>query len=255
MLQPRALLLLFFLPWCSACREASGEPAATGQVNFTVENRAGSQALALDTGTYTTAGGESFTVSTFEYYLSNLKLTKSDGTVYAAPGIYHLVDQARPASLRFTVPAVPAGTYAGVSFVVGVDSAATAADPLELTADLNPANNMYWTWNSGHIFLKLEGLLTSTSPARPLICHVGGYARPYRALVTARPSFDGHKLRVGAGQSAGIVLKANVLRMFDGPARITLSTYPGAHMPSASAVQVAHNYGAGMFSVGQLTAD
>ena len=250
------VLLTAVLALLTGCKKDSDSLATTSTVNFTVENLAGTQPLALNTGAYATPAGETFTVSTFEYYLSNIKFTKSDGTTYAAPNTYYLVNQAKPASLSFVVPGVPAGDYTGVSFLVGVDAATTGlTDPATFAGDLNQANNMYWTWNSGHIFLKLEGTVTSASPAKPLTCHIGGYTDPYNAIVTATPSFNGSQLLVRADHAPTIQLKADLLKMFDGATHVTLSTFPGAHMPSAAAVQVAQNYGAGMFSVGQITAN
>lgn len=251
------LLIAAPLALFSGCKKDSDAPEATNSVNFTVKNMAGAQDLTLNSTVAATAAGEKFTVSTFEYYLSNIKFTKSDGTTYAAPDTYFLVNQATPASLSFSVPNVPVGDYTGVSFIVGVDAQKTGlTDPLTFTGKfdaLNPAYNMYWTWNSGHIFMKMEGTLTSTTPAQTLTCHIGGYTTPYDAIVTAAPSFNGSKLTVQAGRTPTIALKADVVKMFDGPTPITLSTFTGAHMPSAPSVQIAQNYAAGMFSVGQIS--
>jgi hypothetical protein len=249
-------LLMLPLPLVSGCKKDSDSLETTGPVNFTVHNVAGTQDLALNSTTATTAAGETFTVSTFEYYLSNIKFTKSDGTVYAAPNTYFLVNQAKPSSLSFTVPNVPAGDYTGVSFVVGVDAQKTGlTDPATFTGDLNQANNMYWTWNSGHIFLKLEGTITSTSPSKPLTCHIGGYTDPNNAIVTAAPAFNGAKLTVQANHTSQLSLAANITKIFDGPTPTTLSTFTGVHMPSTQSVQLAQNYAAGMFSVEKITTE
>lgn len=250
----------------SGCKKDSDTPDTTGlgSVNFTVANMAPIstsssaqlQPLALNTTAVTTAAGEKFTVSTFEYYLSNIKFTKSDGTTYAAPDTYFLVDQATAKTMSFTVPNVPAGDYTGVSFIVGVDAQKTGlTDPTTFTGYLNQAYNMYWTWNSGHIFMKMEGTLTSTNPTLPLTCHIGGYTAPYDAVVTATPSFGGNKLSVRTDKAPTIALQANISKLFDGPNPITLSTFTGAHMPSAQSVQIAQNYAAGMFSVTQISSN
>ncbi len=250
------LLLAAPLALFSGCKKDSDSMATTGSVNFTVANMAGAQPLVLNTTTATTSTGETFTVSTFEYYLSNIKFTKSDGTTYSAPDTYYLVNQATPKSMSFSVPSVPAGDYTGVSFIVGVDAQKTGlTDPSTFTGDLNQANNMYWTWNSGHIFLKMEGTLTSTNPTQALVCHVGGYTAPYNAIVTAAPSFGSSKLTVRADKAPTIALQANIVKLFDGPNPITLSTFTGAHMPSAPSVQIAQNYAAGMFTVTQISAN
>jgi hypothetical protein len=249
-------MLAASLTLLSGCKKDSDSLATTSSVNFTVENMAGTQDLALNNTVASTAAGEKFTVSTFEYYLSNIVFTKSDGTTYAAPDTYYLVDQAKPTSLSFAVPNVPIGDYTGVSFIVGVDAQKTGlTDPSTFTGDLNQANNMYWTWNSGHIFMKLEGTITSGSAPKPLTCHIGGYTAPYNAIVTAAPTFNGAKLLVRADHTPEIHLMANVVKIFDGPTPITLSTFTGAHMPSTQSVQIAQNYAAGMFTVSQVTAN
>ncbi len=234
--------------------------APTGSVVFAVANVVGSQPLALNSTTYTTAGGEALQVSTFEYYLSNIQFKKADGTVYAAPDTYLLINQAKAASQRFTVAGVPAGHYTGISFIVGVDAQKTGlTDPLAFTGKLdalNPANNMYWAWNSGHIFLKLEGTVTPAGgTARPLTCHVGGYAAPYNAIVRATPTFGTNKLTVRAGRAPELRLQADLLRMFDSVTHVPLRTFPGTHMPGPESVAVARNYAAGMFSVQQVVAN
>ncbi len=247
-----AMLLTASAALLSGCKHDADSQPPTGSVAFELKNMVGQQALALDGTAYTTADGETFTVSTFEYYVSNIKLTKSDGTTYAAPNEYHLINTAKPGSSNFTVSNVPAGDYTGVSFVVGVDSTATKGDPLALPGDLNPANNMYWAWNTGHIFLKLEGTVTSTSPNKAFTCHIGGYRQPLSAIVTATPSLNGATLPVRAGQSPKLAVAADVLKIFDGPTKFTVSGLPTTMMPSAASVQVATNYAAGMFSVTQV---
>jgi hypothetical protein len=250
-----AFLLTASAALLSGCKRDSDSQPTVGAVSFEVKNVVGAQDLALDGTTYTTASGETFTVSTFEYYLSNIKLTKSDGTTYAAPNEYHLINTAKPASTSFTVSNVPTGDYTGVSFIVGVDSTTTKGDPLALAGDLNPANSMHWAWNTGHIFLKLEGTVTSISPNKALTCHIGGYRAPYSAIVTATPSLNGATLVVRASQLPKITLAADVRKIFDGPTKFAISNFPTTMMPSAASVQVANNYAAGMFSVKQIQAN
>ncbi|WP_305019233.1 MbnP family protein [Hymenobacter cheonanensis] len=244
--------------WLLSCKKDADSQPTTGTVAFELANMVGTKALALDGTVYTTASGETFTVSTFKYYLSNVKFTKTDGSTYAAPGEYHLVDAAKASSTSFTISNVPSGDYTGVSFVVGVDSTTTKGDPLALTGDLNPANNMYWAWSSGHIFLKLEGTATSGSAPNPITCHVGGYRQPYSAIVTASPSLNGSTLLVRAGQSPKILFAADVLKMFDGASpgsHVALGSFQEIMMPGTRAVQIAQNYAAGMFTVKSLQAN
>lgn len=239
----------------SGCKKDKDSQPTVGTVSFEMENMVGTKDLALNSTAYTTASGETFTVSTLKYYISNIKFTKADGSSYAAPGEYHLIDASKPSSSSFTISQVPTGDYTGVSFVVGVDSTTTKGDPLSLPGDLNPANNMYWAWATGHIFMKLEGTVTSASPSKPLTCHIGGYRQPYSAIVTAAPSLNGNTLLVRADHAPEIHFSADVLKIFDGPSKFALSTFPTTMMPSANSVKVAQNYAAGMFSVEHIHAN
>jgi hypothetical protein len=252
-----ALLLLTAASLLSSCKKDAdvSSPTGMGSVSFAIANMAGTSKVALDGTTYATASGETFTVKTLEYYISNIKLSKADGTTYAVPNSYHLVDVAKPSSQQFSISDVPAGDYTGLSFVVGVDSTTTKADPLSLPGDLNPANNMYWAWASGHIFMKLEGTVTSMTPNKPLTCHIGGYRAPYSAIVTATPSLNGNTLQVRADRTPTMQLSANVLKMFDGATHIPLNTFVTTMEPSATSVQIANNYAAGMFTVQQISAN
>ena len=242
------------------CKKDSDPPVTPpvttpGEVDLQFNNVVGTKPLALDGTAYATPAGETFTVSTLEYYVTNIKLTKSDGTVYAAPNSYFLVDQSKPATQHLALTGVPAGTYTGLSFVLGVDSTTTKADPLQLTGALNPANNMYWSWNTGHIFMKMEGQVTSVTPAYPLTCHIGGYTAPYDAIVTVTPPLNGSTLTVNGDHSATLLVQADVLKLFDGVNHVTLSKYSNAMRPGAEALQVAQNYQAGMFSVAKAQAN
>jgi hypothetical protein len=249
------VLLLTSMALLGGCKKTPDSPPTVGTVSFAIENMAGAKDVALDGTVYTTPGGESFTVSTLRYYISNIKLLKSDGSSYAAPNSYFLIDAAKPSSTSFTLANVPVGDYTGASFLIGVDSTATKADPLQLTDALNPANNMYWVWSTGHIFMKLEGTVTSTTPNRALTCHVGGYRAPYSAIVTATPSFNGTTLQVRTDHAPQLHYAADILKMFDGPTKFTLSNFPTTMMPSAASVQVANNYAAGMFAVKNIQAN
>jgi hypothetical protein len=255
LLLPVFLVLATAASWLLGCKKDADSQPTLGSVSFAVDNTVGTKPLVLDGTVYTTASGETFAVQKFKYYLSNFKFTRADGSTYAAPAEYHLIDAASASATSFTVSNVPTGDYTGVSFVVGVDSTTTKGDPLALAGDLNPANAMYWAWASGHIFLKLEATANpQSSTPSPIVCHVGGYRAPYSAIVTASPALNG-TLLVRASQSPKIQLSADVLKMFDGAtpgSHVGLTSFQEIMMPGPRAVQIAQNYAAGMFTVKSL---
>ena len=58
--------------------------------------------------------------------------------------------------------------------MIGVDSARNTSGA-QLGA-LDPANSMFWSWNSGYIFVRMEGNSPqSTQPYNKLQFHIGGF--------------------------------------------------------------------------------
>jgi hypothetical protein len=68
-----------------------------------------------------------------------------------------------------------------LKFNLGIDSITNNAGAMG--GDLDPTNGMYWTWQSGYINFKLEGV-SSKCPSRnhEFQFHLGGYAFPDNAL-------------------------------------------------------------------------
>ena len=245
----------------SGCKKEHGpDPTAqTGSFSVKVENVVGSRTLALDTDTYTTAAGDAFTVGTFRYYLSNMTLLKADGSAYALPDTYFLVDASKPVSFDLAMPLVPAGDYSSLRFVVGVDSARTKAG--NYTGVLTSDNGMFWDMNGPEfINLKLEG----TSPQSPrggLVFHIAGYKGPKNTIRTVTLPFPGGtKLLVRTDRSPEIHLKADVLGMFGSPNPVRFATTfntTSAAPPAGAlgAAKIADNIAAGMFEVEHIHAN
>ena len=71
---------------------------------------------------------------------------------------------------------VPANVYSTLNFSLGVDSTANHSTASAVGAlDPSGADGMIWNWNTGYIFLKLEGTYnTDTTRNGALIYHIGG---------------------------------------------------------------------------------
>lgn len=179
------LLLSFFL---SSCKkedpEITEEPIASsvpGSVTFSFQARVADKNLLPETN-YTNAAQDTFTVSKLTYYLTNIKLTRADGSVYSEPASYHLV-QHMDHKTSFTLKEVPEGSYTKIEFLIGVDSLTNVGSVR--TGALDPANDMYWQWE-GYLFLKMEGMYTSeeSTETGEYAIHVGGYKTPNSCLQT-----------------------------------------------------------------------
>ena len=61
------------------------DPIETGTIQLQFDNIVGDKDLQLDSTRYMNAVGEDFTVSKLNYYISNIKLIKLDGSVFTVP--------------------------------------------------------------------------------------------------------------------------------------------------------------------------
>ncbi|MBC3789016.1 hypothetical protein FHK02_5588 [Spirosoma sp. LMG 31448] len=266
----RSLLLtgLFGLAvW--ACDTADPDLVQTGTLHLTFDNVAGAQDLQLTTGTYRNATGESFTPTAFNYFVSNIKLTATDGRQYIVPqdSSYFLIRENVPTSQTISLANVPVGDYKSVSFLIGVDSLRSTMDIGRRTGVLDPAgdhtsaNGMYWSWNSGYIFMKLEG----TSPSAPTDAtgnstfryHVGFFGgrdtRTINNLKTVTIDFGSDLASVKPAQVPTVTVQTDVLKIFEGPAAVSIAKNPEV-MVSDYSQTVANNYARMMTYKGMTTA-
>jgi hypothetical protein len=249
-----ALSLGLLVMACSK-KDDPGSYSATDKnsVNLEFDNRLGGQKLVLGQTTAKNGSGEDLTLTTFNYFISNVALTKEDGSVVKFPDQYFLVRQADPASLNATLKDVPAGNYKAVTFTIGVDSARSVSDVSKRTGVLdvaaNPDDGMYWSWNSGYIFMKMEG----TSPVVPLRAsgqrlfqlHVGGFggmtAPAPNNLRTVTLPVGSELVTVRKDIAPDIHLFVDALKVFDGTTKISLATTNSVHSPSLAG-PIADNY-------------
>lgn len=233
-----------------SCRKKSDptttpQQPTTGEFGVEITNYAGDSVLALNTGTYTNAAGNTFTVTKFNYYISNIRFKKSDGTEYAEPESYHLVQADKGSSRHFHIEDVPAGNYVAITFTIGVDSARNVSGAQ--TGALDPANSMFWDWNSGYIMAKLEGKSAQTGTADSSFrFHIGGFTGTNSALHTVTLTFP-LTVALKGGAESTIPMKADLLKWFT-PNTIDLSAMNNIMMPSANSKKIADNY-ANMFSL------
>lgn len=131
------------------------------------DNIVGERTLVLNNtaSPYRNAAEEPFTISMLQYFISNIKVTTAQGNVYTVnqDSSYFLI-KGNDKATRFAKVRVPEGDYTNLSFIVGVDSLRSTMPVDKRTGVLDPAAGggmedagMYWGWNSGYIFFKMEG--------------------------------------------------------------------------------------------------
>lgn len=243
----------------------------TGPVTLEFNHKVGDLDLDLtkSKAAYKTVSGDSFRVTRFIYYVSNLRFNKAGGGGYAVPNSYYLINEADAASQRVALADVPTGDYTSLSFVVGVDSVRNRSGAQ--TGALDQGNGMFWVWDTGYIFLKLEGNYVQPGVAVPgaLSIHVGGSRWPANTIRTVTlPLPAGTVLAVRGARNPKVRLAADVLRLFDGTAAsgttaVSFSGRPGttrlvSTTSGPDAVTIANNYArpvGGVFRVESVVAD
>lgn len=247
-----ALVLLFAL----SCKKNNDTLSDTpGELSIEFDNIAGDKNLQLNTGVYTNAAGEQFSISVLQYFISNIKLKKSDGTEYVVPqdSSYFMINESDEESQSVELK-VPQGDYTSLTFTVGVDSLRSTMDISKRTGVLDPANytdhGMYWGWNSGYIFLKMEGKSAVAPGDGTFRYHIGGFGG-YSApsinnikQVTLNLSTAG-AAKVREDKETNIHLLADVLKVFTGASNISIAANATV-MSGTFSANIANNY-AGMF--------
>jgi hypothetical protein len=251
-----AFLIVILLPACKKnSSTAEIDPNRKGSVMLYFDNRAGTQELILNSPTYQNALGQDLAVSKFNYYISNIKLLNKDGSTYSYPkeDSYFLIQETDVATQSIKLSNVPEGDYSGVVFTLGVDSLKSVSKIAERIGVLDPSAggaDMYWGWNSGYIFLKMEGSssfapLDSTTMQRPVEYHIGlfGLNGATNNLKTITIPFNGvyASVRQAKTNAPEAHFFVDVLKVVNGSSNIDFSVEPSI-LSDKNSVNVANNY-------------
>lgn len=146
-------------------------------INF--EHYFNEKKIILDSS-YTNALNQKFTLTKFKYYISNIQLTTSQGKNTLIKQSF-LINEDDSLSKQIHLTKIPKNEYSAISFIIGVDSLHNCNGAQ--SGALDPVNAMFWAWNTGYIFLKLEGkAAASNSPGHIFEYHIGGYKQPTNCI-------------------------------------------------------------------------
>jgi hypothetical protein len=200
--------------------------------------------FALNTA-YSNAAGEEIKWTRFDYYISNIQLVKTDGTVWSQPDSYYLVKSGDDASKLISISDVPKAEYTDIRFCIGVDSTRNVSGAQ--TGALDPANDMFWSWNTGYIYIKSEGTSPqSSSGSENFEYHIGGYRTDNgsNALKTLSFNVGSTAMSVRPGSAPQIHMRVDISKFFNGESgdNLSVATLPTLHMPGANAVSMAERF-------------
>jgi hypothetical protein len=139
------------------------------------EHIANGKKIVLHDSLYENAFGEKYSISKLKYYVSNICLL-TKGALEIDKNVY-LID----ATKENTIIKKGSRKIIGISFTVGVDSTLNCSGAQ--SGALDPLNDMFWTWNNGYVFFKLEGTSSSSTADKNRIeQHIGGYKGEYKTM-------------------------------------------------------------------------
>lgn len=124
----------------------------------------GTTAVQQGTSLHTHTDGAQIRFDVANYYVSNIRLVPISGADVAYDTV--LLISAANAGQPFTLGELPIGDYQTIKFDIGIDSARNHSDPSTYLPNhpLYPQSpSMHWSWNSGYIFLRIEGQIDTTT--------------------------------------------------------------------------------------------
>jgi len=241
---PAAIFLSILLFFCNAQTFAQEGSANKLVINF--KNMVGDQLLKTDS-VYTNPFGETFTVRTFKYYISNIVLSDDiTGKKQFYNNQYFLIDEDDSTSKKIELNTT-LNSITSINFLLGVDSLKNVSGIQ--TGNLDPAKGMFWTWNTGYVMAKLEGYSpVAKTPQHAFSYHVGGYKKneqTVRQISLVLPQ----KLKC-ENAIIQLTVQANILAWFNAINAIKIGDIAFCHQPGILAVKLADNYSK-MFNVVQ----
>lgn len=150
------------------------------QVNYKFDFLATINQKELEIGksTYSTVLNDSIRIDNLKFYVSNLKLLNQNKIVHEVKN-YFLIDYASKKDINFRTN--DSVKFDAISYDLGIDSATHEMGAME--GDLDPTKGMYWTWQSGYIFFKLEGCSKVVDNNKGAFTfHIGGFNQKYPTL-------------------------------------------------------------------------
>ncbi len=217
--------------------------AQSKAADFTLrfKNTANGNSLVLLDSTYKNTFGESYQVTKLKYYISNIHLTGKQSN-YKSKEVF-LLNAAGSDSATFQLKP---GIYTELRFMLGVDSILNCSGAQD--GALDPLNGMFWTWNSGYVYFKMEGYSTSsTADLQRIEHHIGGYRGINKAdrqieLTLKEP------IVIKDGDTKAIFIQVDLDKYWQGKSDIKIAENALIMFPGELAKKSADNF-SGMFSI------
>lgn len=217
-----------------SCSNDDDSSQSSGDLVVEFDNIYKGANLAFNTE-YTNSNGEKIKVATAKYIVSNIVLTKLDGSTFVYPknDSYFIVDESNPESTELLLSNIPVGDYKAIKFGIGVDQARWEQG---VDAQANfwaeaQATEMEWGWTAGYKYVNFEGTFTTptNTTAAQFQAHTGRSADNYNYTEITLSFEEGENALVRGTNLPQIHVMADLSHILDGTNKINLSEGASIH--------------------------
>ncbi len=204
--------LLFFIPFLFTLSCKKDTPLPQPKVNelqLSIQYNIDNVSYVTNINKYINQAGNHFSISRVSYYLSQIKLIKSDNSSVLVKE-FQYVDADNTSSNKLIFNSIPIGDYIGIKFNIGLDSLHNISDALPTTME---NINMAWPqmMGGGYHFLKMEGNFLDS------LGQSFGYAMHLGTNVCLIPIMLNKKFTVSADSKLSFNLVMNINEWYKNP--------------------------------------
>ena len=177
---------------------------------------------------YVSKNNDSLQFSKIKFYLTDFKILTKEGKIKQLPNSDFLVAIFNGESSSILLENVSYKTGDQLLFNIGVNEKMNTSGAL--SGALDPANGMYWSWQSGYINFKIEGKSPSCSTRKNKFqFHIGGYKKPFAATRSKSVTITNAINNV-------LIIDFDIATLFDS---IDISNLNQVMIPGKEAVEIA----------------
>jgi hypothetical protein len=158
---------------------------------------------------------------------------------------YFLIDAKKTENV-ISFDNIDCGRYMSISFDLGVDSIDNCSGAQD--GALDPLNDMFWTWNSGYVFFKLEGNSpNSNADLNRIQLHLGGYKNEdniYTQILLSCDSLNNlsNAIIIHPGKETAIVIELNMDNFWQKDINNPISEMSVCMSPGRTAKKIAQRF-------------
>ena len=130
---------------------------------------------------YVSSQKDSIQFTKLKFYFTDFQVKSIKGEINTIDHSNYLIDIFQPETLEILLSTVSFSNGDELSFNLGVSSDMNTTGAH--SGALDPSNGMFWSWQSGYINFKIEGISPSSKTRQNKFqFHIGGYQSPYNTL-------------------------------------------------------------------------